>query len=467
MSLFSELKVPNTLVLAFSFMLLMGLLTWLIPAGEFDRVEKNGRKVVVPHSFHEVASQPQGVGAILRAPLKGFMDAAEIIGLILIVGGAFGIVNATGAIEAGIRAATRRIERSTLLRAATIPLLVTLFSLGGASFGMSEESLAFALIFIPFARALGYDSIVGIAIPLVGTGVGFGAAFTNPFTVGIAQGIAELPPFSGIEYRLVAWAVLTAAAVIFIKRYAVKIKKHPEKSPVYQLDHIRDSVQTVNVAAASLSKAQMLVIVIFLFAIAALVVGAVAWEWSMTETSALFLAMGILAGRFGRLKANQTAEAFIAGAKDLMLAALIVGFSRGILVIARDGKIIDTILASLCGFTASAHPVVSAYLMLAAQTCINFFVPSGSGQAALTMPIMAPLSDLLGITRQTAVLIFQFGNSFSDLVIPTSGVTMGVLGIAKIPFEKWVRWALPLVALFYAAGLILIAIPVLFGWGPH
>jgi uncharacterized ion transporter superfamily protein YfcC len=187
----------------------------------------------------------------------------------------------------------------------------------------------------------------------------------------------------------------------------------------------------------------------------------------MTETSALFLAMGILAGRFGRLKANQTAEAFIAGAKDLMLAALIVGFSRGILVIARDGKIIDTILASLCGFTASAHPVVSAYLMLAAQTCINFFVPSGSGQAALTMPIMAPLSDLLGITRQTAVLIFQFGNSFSDLVIPTSGVTMGVLGIAKIPFEKWVRWALPLVALFYAAGLILIAIPVLFGWGPH
>jgi uncharacterized ion transporter superfamily protein YfcC len=458
-------KVPNTLVLAFSFMLLMGLLTWLIPAGEFDRVEKNGRKVVVANTFREVEGQPQGLSAVLSAPLKGFMDAAEIIGLILIVGGAFGIVNTTGAIDAGIRSSTRYIERTPFLRTATIPLLVTLFSLGGATFGMSEESLAFVLIFIPFARALGYDSIVGIAIPLVGTGVGFGAAFTNPFTVGIAQGIAELPPFSGMEYRLVAWAVLTTVAVIFIMRYAAKIKKQPETSLVYQLDQTREtaSIRT----AEKFSPAQMLVIVIFLLAIAALVVGAVVWEWSLQETSALFLGMGILAAIGGRLKMNQTAEAFILGAKDMMLAALIVGFSRGILVIARDGKIIDTILTSLADLTAQAHPVISAYLMLAVQTCINFFVPSGSGQAALTMPIMVPLSDLLGITRQTAVLIFQFGNSFSDLVIPTSGVTMGVLGIAKIPFETWLRWALPLVAFFYLAGLMLIALPVLFGWGPH
>lgn len=458
-------KVPNTLVLAFSFMLLMGLLTWLIPAGEFDRVEKNGRKVVVANTFREVEAQPQGLSAVLSAPLKGFIDAAEIIGLILIVGGAFGIVNTTGAIDAGIRSATRRIERTPFLRFVTIPLLVALFSLGGATFGMSEESLAFVLIFIPFARALGYDSLVGIAIPLVGTGVGFGAAFTNPFTVGIAQGIAELPPFSGMEYRLVAWTVLTAIAMMFIMRYAAKTKRHPQTSLVYQLDQARETASIL--ATEKFSLAQMFVINIFLLAIAVLVVGAVAWEWSLQETSALFFGMGILAAIAGRLKVNQTAEAFIAGAKDMMLAALIVGFSRGILVIAREGKIIDTILVSLADLTAQAHPVISAYLMLLVQSCINFFVPSGSGQAALTMPIMAPLSDLLGITRQTAVLIFQFGNSFSDLVIPTSGVTMGVLGIAKIPFETWVRWALPLVALFYAASLILIAIPVLFGWGPH
>ncbi len=216
-----------------------------------------------------------------------------------------------------------------------------------------------------------------------------------------------------------------------------------------------------------MSRSQRFVIVVVLLSLVGLIVGALRFEWYIVEIAALFLAMGILSGIAGRLRIAEIAQSFISGAKDMMTAALVVAFSRGILVVATDGKIIDTILSSLSGMVEQAHPVASAYLMLFVQTCINFFVPSGSGQAALTMPIMTPLSDLIGISRQTAVLVFQFGDGFSNLIIPTSGVTMGVLGIANIPWEKWAIWILPLELVFLAIALILIAIPVAFGWGPH
>ncbi|MDZ7289531.1 MAG: TIGR00366 family protein [candidate division KSB1 bacterium] len=465
-----EITLPHTLALIFAIIVVMGVLTWIVPAGQFDRAEKSGRTVVVPNTYQRVEAHPQGVGAILSAPLRGFVEAANIIAFIFLIGGAFGVVISTGAVDAAIKAFTRFVERTPLLRAATIPLLTTSFSLAGATFGMSEEVLAFILIFIPLARSLGYDSIVGVAIPFVGAGAGFAAAFTNPFTVGIAQGIAELPLFSGLQYRGVVWLIVTTIAVVFIVRYAERVKHRPQLSPVYDLDRERQSevMGAANPAPVeTFSRSQKLVMLIFLLAFAGLVIGALKFDWYITEITALFLGMGILAGIVARRRINQIAEAFVAGAKDMLMAALVVAFSRGILVMATDGKIIDTILAALSGLTQQAHPLVSAYLMLFVQACINFFVPSGSGQAALTMPIMAPLSDLLGITRQTAVLIFQFGDGFNNMIIPTSGVTMGVLGIAKIPFEKWLRWALPLALLFYAAGLILIAIPVLFGWGPH
>ncbi|MDZ7362959.1 MAG: TIGR00366 family protein [candidate division KSB1 bacterium] len=470
MKLIKEITLPHTLALIFAIIVVMGALTWIVPAGQFDRAEKSGRTVVVPNTYQRVEAQPQGIGAILSAPLRGFVEAANIIAFIFLIGGAFGVVISTGAVDAAIKAFTRFVERTPLLRAATIPLLTTLFSLAGATFGMSEEVLAFILIFIPLARSMGYDSIVGVAIPFVGAGAGFAAAFTNPFTVGIAQGIAELPLFSGLEYRVVVWAIVTMIAVVFIVRYAERVKHRPQLSPVYDLDRERQSevMGAANPAPVeTFSRPQKLVMLIFLLAFTGLVIGALKFDWYITEIAALFLGMGILAGMVARRRINQIAEAFVAGAKDMLMAALVVAFSRGILVMATEGKIIDTILAALSGLTQQAHPLVSAYLMLFVQACINFFMPSGSGQAALTMPIMAPLSDLLGITRQTAVLIFQFGDGFNNMIIPTSGVTMGVLGIAKIPFEKWLRWALPLALLFYAAGLILIAIPVLFGWGPH
>lgn len=460
------MRIPPTLVLIFSIVVLFGGLTWVIPAGEFQRTEKEGRTVVVPGTYTEVASQPQGLGKILSAPVKGFVQAAHIIVFIFVAGAAFGIVNATGAINKGIEVFAAAVGRSAALRGLTIPMLMALFSLAGATFGMSEEVLAFILIFIPFARALGYDSIVGVAIPFVGAGTGFAAAFLNPFTVGVAQGIAELPLFSGIEFRLIMWIVFTGLAIVFVMRYAAKVKQTPTLSPMFSVDSAREEVYSPDLST-KLSLRQKVVLVVVALSVIALVLGALRYDWYITEIAALFLGMGIVSGVVGRLTMKEIVDSFLSGARDMLTAALVVACSRGILVIATDGKIIDTLLNSMTGLVHQAHPLISAYAMLVVQFMLHFLVPSGSGQAALSMPIMTPLSDLLGVTRQTAVLIFQFGDGFNSLILPTSGVTMGVLAIARIPYEKWLKWVIPLQILLYGVGMIFIAIAVAIQWGPN
>jgi uncharacterized ion transporter superfamily protein YfcC len=459
------MRIPPTLVLIFSIIVLFGLLTWIVPAGEFKRVEKEGRTVVVPGTYTQVASQPQGIDKVLAAPIKGFVQAAYVIALVFVAGAAFGVVNATGAINSGIQVLAAGVEKSPVLQKVMIPILMSLFSLAGATFGMSEEVLAFILIFIPFARALGYDSIVGVSIPFVGAGTGFAAAFLNPFTVGVAQGIADLPLFSGIEFRLVMWVVFTSISILFVSRYAAKIKKNPALSPVHSLDTER-SENADPILVGNLSTRQKIVLAVLAATLIALVVGALKFDWYITEIGALFLGMAILSGIVGRLKMREFSDSFVSGAKDMLTAALVVACSRGILVIASEGKIIDTVLDSMTGLVRQAHPIISAYAMLVVQFTLHFLVPSGSGQAALSMPIMTPLSDLLGVTRQTAVLIFQYGDGFNSLILPTSGVTMGVLAIARIPYEKWLKWVIPLQILLYGVGMIFIAIAVAIHWGP-
>ncbi|MCX6133777.1 MAG: YfcC family protein, partial [Ignavibacteriales bacterium] len=403
------MRIPPTLVLIFSIIALFGMLTWIVPAGEFKRMEKDGRTVVVPGTYTQVAPQPQGIDKVLAAPIKGFVLAAYVIALVFVAGAAFGVVNATGAISSGIQVLAVAVEKSPVLQKAMIPILMSLFSLAGATFGMSEEVLAFILIFIPFSRALGYDSIVGVAIPFVGAGTGFAAAFLNPFTVGVAQGIADLPLFSGIEFRLVMWVVFTTISILFVGRYAKKIKKNPALSPVYALDGERLE-SSEGVLVGNLSARQKIVLGVLAATLVALVVGALKFDWYITEIGALFLGMAILTGLVGRLKMKEFSDSFVSGAKDMLTAALVVACSRGILVIASEGKIIDTVLDSMTGLVRQAHPIISAYAMLVVQFTLHFLVPSGSGQAALSMPIMTPLSDLLGVTRQTAVLIFQYGD---------------------------------------------------------
>jgi len=466
LSQLSTSKSPDTFVILFAILILIAGLTWVIPGGVFDTHIVNGRSEVIPGTFHELDNEPQGFGAVLMAPIRGFVDAALIIGFVLLVGGVFGILQRTGAITAGISTLARAHDRSRIVRALIIPLFMTIFSLAGAVFGMSEEIIPFIIIFIPLALKIGYDSMVGVAIPFLGAGVGFAGAFLNPFTVGIAQGIAEVPLFSGLGYRFLLWIASTAIAILFVMRYASRIKKDPTLSLTYE-DDIKKREKYIDEgesAEAALTTQHNRALLVFAAGILVLVWGVLARQWYIEEIAGLFLITGIAVGIVGKLKVNEITSSFASGAKDLVMTALIIGLARGILIIAKDGQIIDTMLNALASQITQWHPIVSSQFMFITQTLINFFVPSGSGQAALTMPVMAPLSDLVGVSRQTAVLAYQMGDGFGNMIIPTSAVTMGVLTLADIPWERWAKWLLPLELIFLILGLLFLIPPFFMGW---
>ena len=448
-------QFPDTIVIILAIMAVFIILTWILPAGQFERTALNGRQVIVPGSYTTVDAAPQGIGAFFQAPIKGFISAAQIIAFVFLVGGSFAIITRTGAIDAGLQNIIQLSKRNPAYRKWITPLIITLFSLAGATFGMSEEVLVFILITIPLALALGYDSITGVAISFVGAGLGFAGAFINPFTIGVAQGIAELPPGSGIGFRLLAWVATTVAGIIYIMRYAAKIEKDPSLSPVYHIDSNREHASTT-IQSESFTQAHKATLLALLITLIVLVIGVSNWDWYINEIAALFVALGFVAAIIGQLTLNASISAFKAGAKDMFTAALVIALAKGLIVIAEEGRIIDTILNGIAQASEGLPRGITVEIMFFLQTALNFFVPSGSGQAALTMPIMAPLSDLLGISRQSAVLAFQFGDGLSNLVIPTSGVTMGVLAIAKIPYNVWLRWCMPLFLLLSAIAMILL-----------
>lgn len=459
-------KAPNTYLIIFGLLVIVALLTWVIPGGEYDTVQKNGKNIVDAESFRYVESQPRGVLDVLKAPIQGFVQASLIIGFVLLVGGVFAVFQKTEAVDSVIMGITHAYDRYGFLRPILIPLFIVLFSLAGAVFGMSEEVIPFVLLFIPLFIRLGYDTITGIAVPFVGAGAGFAGAFLNPFTLGIAQGIAEVPLFSGIGYRLVVWGVVTLVTIVFIVRYAEKIKKNPEKSITYEADSIRrrEMKEHEPTSFAALTMRHKIILLLFLSGLGVIIYGVLKLEWYIEEIAAVFLITGILIGITGKLSGDEIVGSFISGAKDLVGTALIIGLARGILILAEDGKIISTLLYTMAGTIQDFHPIISSQVMYLVHICINFFVPSGSGQAALTMPVMAPLSDLIGVSRQTAVLAFQFGDGFTNMIIPTSAVTLSVLSLAKIPWEKWARWMLPLEIIYIILALLLLIPPYFLQW---
>ena len=463
----SFFKAPDAFVLIFIISAVVAALTWVVPGGEYERKEVDGRQVVVADSFHSVESRPQGPMAVLMAPLKGFVGAAKIIGFVFLIGGAFRIIRDTGAVDRGILALAKMHERSAWVRALWIPIFMVIFALAGAVVGMSEEIIPFVLIFVPLALTLGYDSITGVAVPYVGAHAGFAAAFLNPFTVGVAQGIADVPLFSGLPYRLFCWTVVTVVAMAYVLWHAERVRRDPTRSPTYELDEkLRAKLKS---AAKPEEEEQFgtqdrIALLLTAASLIALGWGVVKQGWYLNEIAALFFLLGIVTGLIARLGGSEIARGFVEGSRELIPTALVIALARGILVLAEDGRIIDPILASLAAPIGSLHPIVSGHAMFAMQTVLNFFVPSGSGQAALTMPIMAPLSDLVGVSRQTAVLAFQMGDGFSNMIIPTSAVLMGVLAIAEIPWTRWARWMLPLQIILFVVGLLLLGGAAMGGW---
>ncbi|MFP4081511.1 MAG: YfcC family protein [Candidatus Aminicenantes bacterium] len=457
-----KFKVPHTYVLLMGLILVAAVSTWLIPAGRYARADQDGRELINPESFHAVKSNPANVPDILLAFPKGLIEVSDIVFYIFIIGGAFGVLNRTGTIQAGINFIVRRVGKK---RALIVPVLTLVFAVGGGSIGIAEETLIFLPPLLMLARSLGYDSLVAGGIALVGANAGFASAFMNPFTVGVAQGIVGLPLFSGIEFRSVVWLIITTVTIIFMSRYASRVRSKPSLSSMYELDLKRQPVEDHQVKDR-FTKGHVAVLMVSIMALAALAVGAIYWKWGILQLSALFFGLSIIAGPLGGLTLDETAQSFIKGAADITYAALVVGLARGTLVILRDAYVIDTIthaMAAAVQQLPSSFSVMGIYIM---QNGLNFIIPSGSGHAAVAMPILAPLGDLLGISRQTNVLAYQLGNGFTNVFTPTQGYFMAALGILKIPWSTWVRWLFPLLFIWViiGAGAVLVAHAI--QWGP-
>lgn len=459
--------MPHTLVVVMALVILVLALSWVVPSGEYRRAEvqtsEGVRTVTVAGTYHQVEKVYLGPQMILLAPIKGFLDGALLICFLLMIGGSFAIFQETGAVDFGIRRLTAAITRRRYLEGLLIPVLMTVFSLAGSVFGMSEETIPFVLIFIPLARQLGYDSIVGAAIPFLGAAAGFAAAFFNPFTVGIAQSISGVPLYSGLLYRLVTWVVGTAVIIAYVMWYARRVKADPARSPVRDIDLQREAAAPAAAGDARWDLRHVATLAVFAASMILLVVGVLAWKWYIDQIAMLFFGMGILLGFAGGMGPSRVATTFVAGAKDMVGVVFIVACARALLVIAQDARIMDTMLYAASGALSSLPRGVIAQLMFLIQCVINFFIHSGTAQAALTMPVMAPLADLVGITRQTAVYAYQLCE-FINPVLPTSAVTMGVLGAAKIPWERWARWFLPLMLILVVLSFVLLIPPVLFNW---
>lgn len=454
--------VPHVYVILLSLILVCSLLSYVIPAGKYDMMTVGAREVVDASTYHVVESTPVTLMQLLSAVPRGMTESAQVIFFIFIVGGAFAILEKTGAIEAGIGKVCQLLGKRTLL---LLPVIVLLFSMGGAVFGMSEETIPFIPIFVSMCIAMGYDSITGTAIVFCGAAAGYAGAFMNPFTLQVAQGIAGLPILSGMGYRIMMYVAYLVLTSCFIMAYASRIKKNPEKSPMYLEDRAREDIIDLN-NLKPFGGREKAILTVFAAAIVLLVYGVISWGWYMDEISALFIGMAIVIAAVARMTPNAFAVTFGEGMAGIASGALVIGFARGLLVVMTDGNILHTILHAVAGALSDLPSIVSALGMYIFQCLLNFLVPSGSGQAAVSIPIMAPLGDLVGVTRQTTCIAFQLGDAISNIFTPTSGFFMAGLALARIPWTKWARWILPLIAMQYVLGGVFVVIAHLIGLGP-
>lgn len=456
------LAVPHVYILLLGLILICSLLSYVVPAGQYDMTTVGTREVVDAATYHTVEAEPVTLMQFLSAVPRGMTESAQIIFFIFIIGGAFGVLQETRAIEAGIGRLLKLLRGKTWV---LIPIIMILFSLGGAVFGMSEETIPFIPIFVSLCIAMGYDSITGAAIVLCGSSAGFAGAFMNPFTMQVAQGIAELPLMSGMGFRVVIYIAMILVSAAFILNYAAKIKKQPQRSSMYEIDRQREDMIDLN-QMQSFGKKEKWILLVFVGAIALLIFGVIRWGWYMDEISAVFLGMSIIVAVIAKMTPNEYAAVLSKGMAEIAGGALVVGFARGVLVVLTDGMILHTILHAAAVVLGSLPSMISAIGMYIFQCLLNFLVPSGSGQAAVSIPIMAPLGDLVGVTRQTTCIAFQLGDGISNIFTPTSGYFMAALALAKIPWTKWARWILPLIGLQYGIGAVFVVIAQVMQLGP-
>ncbi|MBF8983833.1 YfcC family protein [Lutibacter sp. B2] len=459
-----KFKMPTTASLLMLMILFSSILTYIVPAGEFERVfdEATKRTLVVAGTFAKVDQSPIGFWKVLSSIFEGIVNASEIIAFVFVVGGVFAVVVKSGAINAALGKLIKKLSgRENVL----IILVMTAFAAGGASFGMAEETLPFVTLLVATCLALGYDRIVAVSLVCIGVYAGYSAGPINPFNVGIAQGIAELPLFSGIGLRTILMLGGLIIAIHHTLRYAKKVKENPEKSLVADIKHNVDGKEFD--MDYELTGKHKIILIMIVLTLIGLVFGVLHYGWYLSEISALFMLMGIVVGMINfDCNFNEFTEEFLKGAGEMTTAALLIGFSRAILVVLENGKIMDTIVYALSLPLQSLNSVFAAWGMYFAQGLINFILPSSTGQAVVVMPIMASLSDIIGVTRQVAVQAFQAGDGYWNMITPTHPVLMASLGMAGVPFGRWFKFAGPLVLKWTVWIMFILAVGVMTNWGP-
>jgi len=454
----SKSRFPHSLVLIFAMIVIAQLATYVLQPGEFQLAADpvSQRMMVVPGTFAPVEAERLPLLSFLTLIPKGMEAGADIIFFVFIVGGVIAVVRATGAIDALIGAAIKNVgDKPTLLVAA----MTTLFAVGASTIGMAEEYMPFIPLLVTMCIALKMDAVVAMGIVYIGAGVGYGCAALNPFTVMIGQRIAGVDLASGQALRWTLLAVCLAISVHHTMRYAARIRRDPSKSLVSGVDYssgfeLPDDMRFTG--------ARALIVAILCAAVGVFVWGSKTRDWYLTELAALFFGVALLSALIGKLSPNKVAAEFCKGAAEMTTTALLIGFARTIEQVLTEGHVIHTVINGLAQPLQEGTPDLAAIGMLAVQSVCNFFVPSGSGQAYVTMPIMAPLADITGVSREVSVLAYQFGDGFTNMIVPTNALLMGMLALGRIPYERWARFIVPLLAKIYVLLVVVLVLVVRF-----
>lgn len=457
-------RFPHVYVILVLFALLAAVLSWVVPAGQYERVPgPDGREVVDPDSFSFIEQSPVTAIELLTAIPRGLVDAGAIVFFVFMIGGMFEVVRRTGLIDVALAAIARLFAGRGV---AVIPVLMVVFSLIASFIGVPELSLVYIPAILPLILSLGYDRVVAAAVALLGTGAGFAAGFLNPINTGLGQQIAGLAPFSGIGLRVALYIAYLVTAVGYIIWYARRVAADPTRSVLHgHADTtVRERDRLDLEAIPTFSRRQKAAGVALILLAGVLVWGIITQGWFFPEFAGMFLLIAIVVGLVAGLGTREMAEAFDQGLRDVLAGAIIVGIARGVAIVLEDGNILDTIVFGLGESVGFLPPVLFVVGMFLVQAVFNLIVPSGSGQALVTLPVLAPLSDLLGVTRQSAVLAYQAGDGMTNLIYPTSGYFMAALAVGRVPWNRWVRFYAPLLGIWVLISIGFLVFAQLTGW---
>ncbi|MEK4306758.1 YfcC family protein [Oceanobacillus sp. M60] len=459
-----KFQLPDAYVILFIILLLAAILTYIIPAGSYEReTTEEGTDVIVPDSYSQIDQQPVSLIDLFSSIQEGLIGGAGLIFLVLTIGGTFAVIEKTGAIDNMIMKTIKRTQNREWL---LILMVATLFSVFGGLGIIANSSIAFIPIGIILARAMRMDAIVGVSIIYLGAYSGFAVGFLDPQTTGFAQQIAQLPLFSGLSLRLVLYVIIVGATIAYIIWYANRVKNDPQKSILSDNPFPKLEEKSMEDVDGKLTSTQLTVLLVLIAGIAIYVYGVFQLDWDINEMAGIFVALSVITALISKMGANQMVEEFLNGAKRVLYGALIIGMARSIVVVLENGQVLDTVVHSMAVVLEPFSSVMGAIAMFIGNGLFNLVVTSGSGQAAIVMPIMTPLADLMDIPRQVAVQAYTLGDGFTNIITPLSGVLMANLAIAGIPWTKWLKFALPLVGIWYVIGTIFIVITVLINWGP-